>query len=65
MALYLGTVNPVNGMFTCLGVGGLADPNCSRKHSLLRQCGLIVMVKTFESDGGNSCMIKKDENGVE
>jgi hypothetical protein len=45
--------------------GGLADRNHTRRHSLLCQGGLLIMVKAFESDGGNSCMIKKNETCVE
>ena len=54
-----------NGVFTYLGVGGLVERNRTRRDSLLHQSGLIIMVKAFESDGGNSYMIKKNENGVE
>lgn len=56
--------NFANGVLTYPGVTGFADGNRTHKDSLHRQSGLIIMVKAFESDGGNSCMIKKNENCV-
>jgi hypothetical protein len=53
-----------NGVFTNFGVGGLAARNGTYRHSLLRHSGLMILVKAFESDGGNSCMIKKNETCV-